>query len=352
MSAVEEEVKNTIDMFGKEEANVVDMKGAPYTPINFDQDDINDWLEKRSWGVGGSDAGVVVGCNHYKTPYQLFMEKTKQLESEDLSDNERVHFGNVMEDLIGKEYARRTGRKIRARRQIFKSKKHEFMLANIDRDVVGESRGLECKNVDKDVARFGDDWGTGNTYETQEDGSIVLVKECDEVPESYLLQCQHYMAVMGYEIWDLAALVGGNEIRIYTIHRDQELIDNLIELEAEFWGHVTANEAPEIDYEAPSTSKMLKRMFSEESLLSKETITLDAEFMHWHEVKKQAMAAKGLYEKTIECANNHLLAKAGNAGKVYIEGLKGGYSRKVIKKKEYVCPESSYMKFTYSANTK
>ena len=349
MSAVEEEVKNTIDMFGGEK--VVDMKGAPYTPINFDQDDLNDWLEKRNLGVGGSDAGVIAGCNHYKTTYQLFMEKTKQLEAEDLSDNERVHFGNVMEDLIGKEYARRTGRKIRARRQIFKNKEHEFMLANIDRDVVGEKRGLECKNVDKDVARFGDDWGAGNVYEAQEDGTVLLVKECDEVPESYLLQCQHYMAVMGYQIWDLAALVGGNEIRIYTIHRDEELIADLIELEAEFWDRVMTDTAPAIDFEAPSTNGMLKRMY-DENLLSKETVTLGAEYLHWHEVKKQATAQKGLYEKTIECATNHLLAAAQNAGKVYIEGLKGGYTRKVIKKKEYVCPESSYMKFGYSAAVK
>lgn len=340
MAAAEETIKQEI------------IKGAPYTPINFDQNSEADWLEKRSLGIGGSDAGTVAELNHYKTPYQLFMEKTKQLAPEDLSENQRVYFGNKLEDLIADVYAERTGRQVRRRRQIFKSKQHPFMLANIDRDIVGERRGLECKNVDKDVARFGDAWGkTGNTYEVREGGAVVCVTECDQVPESYLIQCQHYMAVMGYDVWDLAALVGGNEIRIYTIHRDEALIADLIALESEFWNRVETNTPPEISYEAPSTKKMLKRMYGPE-LISNESKVLPDEALHWHEVKKQALAVKKQYEATIECADNHLIALAGNAGKVYIPGLQGGYTRKKINVKGHYVEASEYVKFAYSANVK
>ena len=57
------------------------------------------------------------------------------------------------------------------------------MLANVDRLIVGERVGLECKNS---FRIFKKDW------------------EGEEIPVAYLLQCQHYIAVTGYEAWWIA----------------------------------------------------------------------------------------------------------------------------------------------------
>lgn len=38
-----------------------------------------EWLEYRKQGIGGSDASVVCGINRYKSPVELWMEKTNQL---------------------------------------------------------------------------------------------------------------------------------------------------------------------------------------------------------------------------------------------------------------------------------
>ena len=38
-----------------------------------------DWLEYRKLGIGGSDASVVCGISRYKSPVELWMEKTNQL---------------------------------------------------------------------------------------------------------------------------------------------------------------------------------------------------------------------------------------------------------------------------------
>ena len=323
-------------MSAAEQAIAQAIKGAPYMPINFDQDNEADWLEKRRLGIGGSDAATVIGLNPYKTAYQLWAEKTGRLEPEDLSGNDRIYFGHKLEDLIADVYSERTGRKVRRRRQILRSKAHPFMLANIDRDVVGEARGLECKNVDKDVARFSDAWGPSGT---------------DQVPESYFIQCQHYMAVMGYEVWDLAALVGGNEIRIYTIERNDSIIDTLIAKERDFWRLVESGEEPEIDWEAKSTSAMLKRMYGPETV-SDEKIVLPEEALHWHKVKEDARKKAKEYEKVAEVANNHLMAMAGDAGTIYIPGLDGGYTRKVVKTKGYTVEPSEYVRFAYSKNVK
>jgi predicted phage-related endonuclease len=95
--------------------------------------------------------------------------------------------------------------------------------------IVGEKRILECKNVDHWYAQS-DAWG--------EAGS-------DKVPMPYLLQCHHYMIVMGYPVCDLAAVMGGNRMRIYTIEHDPEMAEALIDNEAEFWDRVENKQPPD-----------------------------------------------------------------------------------------------------------
>lgn len=42
------------------------------------------WLKQRNKGIGGSDAGIILGVNKYKSPYTLWAEKSSLLESEDV----------------------------------------------------------------------------------------------------------------------------------------------------------------------------------------------------------------------------------------------------------------------------
>ena len=56
------------------------------------------WLSERKKGIGGSDASVIVGLNKWTSPFTRWMEKTGQAEAEDLSDNEYVYWGNVLEE--------------------------------------------------------------------------------------------------------------------------------------------------------------------------------------------------------------------------------------------------------------
>lgn len=188
------------------------------------------WLAERRTGLGGSDAAAALGLSPYKSPYDLYLEKRGESTDEVLLP-ERVRWGNRLEDAIAEEYMERTGRKVHRVNRILRHPEHNFILANLDRRIVGELRGLEIKNVDKDIARFSEEWGEPGT---------------DAVPTVYLLQTQHYMAVTGWEAWDLAALVGGNELRVYTIPRDEELIEHMIAQESAFWENVVAGVPPDI----------------------------------------------------------------------------------------------------------
>lgn len=62
-----------------------------------------------------------------------------------------------------------------------------------------------------------------------------------DIPEGYVLQVQHYMAVTGFTGAYVAVLIGGNEFKYYFIERDDELISMLIKLERQCWNYVTKN---------------------------------------------------------------------------------------------------------------
>ncbi|MFE6167039.1 YqaJ viral recombinase family protein [Viridibacillus arvi] len=184
-----------------------------------------EWLDVRRSGIGGSDAAVILGFNKWKSPFQLYLEKTGDYKEE--SDNEFIYWGNVLEDVVAKEFQERTGKKVRKKNQMLRHKEHQFMTANLDRVVVGEKAFLECKTTS---AYKIDDW------------------EGDEIPAAYLCQVQHYMAVTGFEKAYIAVLIGGNKFVWKEIERDEELIQIMIEREKYFWeNHVLVKVPPEID---------------------------------------------------------------------------------------------------------
>jgi len=210
-------------------------------PLETEIDSRAAWLEARRKGIGGSDAAVACGLSPYKTQYQLYLEKRGEAPDDEPENPERLEWGVRLEDAIAEAYAQRTGRRVHRVNRILRSAEHPFMLANLDRRIVGERRGLECKNVDALAFKFGE-WGEG----------------IDEIPSTYHLQIEHYLAVTGYETFDLAALIGGNTLRIYTIPRDEELIATLVDLEAAFWRCVELGVAPDVASVADARARFPK----------------------------------------------------------------------------------------------
>ena len=69
-----------------------------------------EWLEDRRKGIGGSDVATILGLNQYKSAYQLWLEKTGQVELKD-TESEPAYWGNVLEEVVAKEFQERTGKK-------------------------------------------------------------------------------------------------------------------------------------------------------------------------------------------------------------------------------------------------
>lgn len=201
-----------------------------------------EWLRERKKGIGGSDASAILGFNPWKSAFELYIDKTSEHVEE--IDNEAIHFGNVLEDIVAEEFTRRTGKKVRRRNQTFVHKEHDFMIANIDRDVVGERALLECKTTN---AFNSDAW------------------EGDNIPPAYICQIQHYMAVLDYEKAYIAVLIGGQKFVWKEVERDDEFIALMIEQERYFWEeHVKKEVPPEIDG-SPSASELLNKMYPEDN---------------------------------------------------------------------------------------
>lgn len=197
-----------------------------------------EWLKIRRRGIGGSDAAAIAGLSRYRSPVKVYMEKLGLIE--DTEENEAMYWGTKLEDVVAEEFSLRTGLKIRRKNAILKHPEHEFMLANVDRLIVGKREGLECK--------------TSSAYKAGE-------WEGDEIPWEYALQCYHYMAVTGYDAWWIAVLIGGNRFVYKRIERDENIIANLIKIESDFWNNHVVKRIPPDPDGSDASSEFLKQMY-------------------------------------------------------------------------------------------
>ena len=189
--------------------------------------DEQEWLELRKQGLGGSDIGTMLGLNQYKSPYQLWLEKTGQIEAPDISDKIAIQVGNELEDLVARIFTQQTGMTVQRDNKTHYHKDYPFLLANIDRKIVGEKALLECK--------------TTSAFNKQQ-------WEDDEIPASYIMQVQHYLNVLDYDKAYIAVIIGNHDFVWKEIQRDDELIEMYTKEAIKFWNeNVLKNVAPEID---------------------------------------------------------------------------------------------------------
>lgn len=187
----------------------------------------DEWLALRRTGIGGSDAGAIMGVSPYKGAFTVWADKQGKLPP--LEDNEAMRQGRDLEDYVARRFAEVSGLKVRHEYSMLRSVDHPCMLADIDRRIIGERAGLECK--------------------TSRDITMARYRN-GEYPMEYYCQCLHYLAVTGWDCWYLAVLVYGTDLLIYKICRDEVLddIEALIRAEEAFWkNHMVLDQPPAPD---------------------------------------------------------------------------------------------------------
>ena len=171
-------------------------------------------IKERMNYLGGSDCASALGLSRWKTTISLWAEKTGQIQPEDISEKISVKLGVKLEDTVAEMFTEKTGKKVRRVNKTLIHPKYPFICANIDREVVGEDAIFEAK--------------TTSAYRAKEWAG-------EEIPQEFILQCMHYLAVTGEKKAYLAVLIGNQDFKIKEIERDEAMINEIISKEVHFW---------------------------------------------------------------------------------------------------------------------
>jgi putative phage-type endonuclease len=263
--------------------------------------DRDQWLTVRKGGIGSSDAGAAVGLNPYKSQLELWLEKTGRdasLPKTDPNDETSpMYWGTLLEPIVAAHYTKRTGNRVRRINAVLQHPKEPWMLANIDREVVGAPtvQILECKTAGMNGARL---WKEG-------------------VPEYVQLQVLHQLAVTGKQAADVAVLICGQELQVHRIERDEAMIARLLELERAFWRNVEKDEAPPADG-SDSADVALRCLYPQDSGQTvdfSQDLEMSAAFSDLLAVR-QLLAANGALESQLK---QRIQQRMGEATKAVFE---------------------------------
>jgi putative phage-type endonuclease len=196
-----------------------------------------DFTHNRANFLGGSDIGAIVGVSPYRSAIDVWLEKTDKAVR--TADGFALRFGSFAESFIAEEFAKVTGSVLAIHEAGIIHPKHPFCVGHIDRFVLerkdeplfvdGKLNAkslLECKTANIFSQK---DWGEPGT---------------DAVPLPYLCQCLWYLGIAGLSKIDVAVLMSGTELKIYTIERDESLINLLFEKAVFFWEEHVQKDIP------------------------------------------------------------------------------------------------------------
>ena len=288
------------------------------------------WLEHRTKGAGGSDMSAILGISKFDTPLDIWLSKTGRNVPEKL-DSWAIRKGKHDEPLL-RQWFRDLHPELEVRDGTdlsLTSRHYPHMLASLDGylyDPATESFGvLECKTANSYRAA---DW-------RDEEGN-------PRIPDYYLVQVQHYLAVTGWNWGYVIADTSGVEPLIIRFERDEEDIAVIVKAATEFWRIVESGQMP-----ALSNAEDVRKVYPEptEQL---EDLSDDDDLYDLMQHYADAAAKEKEYASLKESFKNSLIAQIGPR-----EGLScGGYKAtfKTVHRKGYtkVVEPSDNREFRFS----
>lgn len=212
-----------------------------YTPTKTKTDDLKKSIETgRERRIGGSDVGTVLGINPYKSAYTLWAEMTGRIDRPDLSNKISVWEGNVLEQAVADRFMEESGKKVHRSNMEYSLEEYPYMVGHIDRWLVGEKAGLECKTTSQLTKT---DYAEG------------------EVPPQYYAQCQFYMLVTGADHWYIAILQHSKAFYWMKIDRDDAYIDTMVSAVDHFFRVNVGEDVPPTIDGSESTENSLTAMY-------------------------------------------------------------------------------------------
>lgn len=280
-------------------------------------------LEERRTGIGGSDVAAILGISPFKDPLTLYLEKRGEAppKQKPNKNQDGLYWGSLLEEPICQAYSETTGYKVIRQNKVVRSKEHSFMLARVDRKVLGTGKRhyLEAKS---------DAWGLG----WGEQGS-------NEIPPYVMCQVQHYIKTLNADQFDLPVLIGNRDFRIFAIIPIPEIIERIVLAEEEFWDRVVHGIPPEPNWQAESVTRLMKDLYPG----TDGSVTVLPDFAQdIHNTKNDADEQAKLYGGIITGCKNRMASLLGNSAfGVLPDGTV--YSRKLQKRAGYTVKDTEFV---------
>lgn len=280
----------------------------------------DEWLASRRTGIGASEIAAIAGLSPWGGPVDVYCAKLG-LSPDRHSD--AMAWGLRLEGVIAAAYSEREGVALEPG-YLVRHPDESWILATPDR--FAPDRLVELK-----VSRTSEGWGE---------------QETDDVPPHYLLQCQWQMLAAGYPRVDIAALIGGVELRVYTVERSETVIESLVTIGRAFWRRVLEQRPPDVDWSHPAAAKLLDMLLRPDpelhAQLSERVTGLVDEY------ESLGKAASDLKEQR-DLVKARIIDAMGNHGRGTLPDGRI-VSRKETKRKAYTVAETTFVDFRILAS--
>jgi putative phage-type endonuclease len=188
-----------------------------------------DWLAFRNTGIGGSDIAAAMGVSPWKSPLQLYEEKTS--EPVIRPDTAKTRAGKALENVVAAWYQEERPYSLSRSNFIWFEKTATYnRIANIDR-VIHTPDGPGILEIKTTGAFNASAWN-------------------EQVPDDVFLQLQWYLSISGYRFGHVAVLIGGWDFRIFEIPSDKEMQAEMISAAEAFWQRIIDKNPPPPQTEA------------------------------------------------------------------------------------------------------
>lgn len=224
----------------------------------------DEWYEARYTGIFASEAAVACGLSDRRQPLDLYAEKRRLVSP--FEGNEFTEAGHEQEPIILRRYEKMTGHEVERNLPMFFHPVAKFMGATPD----GRRRASIKHLVEAKLCHW------KRAAQLGEEGS-------DDVLPEWNIQAQQQMAVMDAEACDICVMIDAYTFRLYTVERNERLIEDLIEVETELWDRIVRGDPPEPLFDKPGALDAVRRFFG----ISGKPIALsEGTIREWLEVRR------------------------------------------------------------------
>ena len=197
--------------------------------VNIAQGD-EDWHQWRINGITASEIAVILGISPYKTPWQLWAEKTGLIEPVNLDGNPNVRKGKKNEDRLRQFIEQRDGKILLP--FCAESDENPIFRASydgVDADQIPHELKWPSEPVWQEILSAGENSEAYQLYAPQVMHQIMVAGS----------ECSHGYLIFGHEGED------GIEMIEFKINRDDTFIKKIIKEGEEFYHLVATREEPE-----------------------------------------------------------------------------------------------------------